>query len=288
MAYNNLSGTVMQPNALMPRHDRNGQIIVPIVSGNLSTSDGTEILNIPRLSNATDNALVINVGGDANTLTCESNLTFDGSQLNITGDLVATTGAQFGSDVVVSGGIHLSASSAYLNWGGTVGSLGYGIRDNAGTIQYKNSDGYWINLSNSAGSGSAAVGPVGSLQYQAGSGEFSGSSELVFSSNVLQVNGGLKLNRIHTSASLTASTSDYYIGVNTAASPVSISLPNAGALQDGQTYVIKDEGGSAHTNNVTIIASGSQTIDSQNSVILESPYASIHLYCNGLDKYYIC
>lgn len=288
MAYNNLSGTVMQPNALMPRHDRNGHCIVPIVSGNLSTSDGADIINIPRLSNATDNALVINVGGDANALACESNLTFDGSQLGIAGDLSASAGAQFGSDVVVGGGVHLSASSAYLNWGEATGSLGYGIRDNAGTIQYKNAGEEWINVSNSAGVSYPATGPVGSLQIQVGSGEFSGSSELVFASNVLQVNGGLKLNRIHTSASLTASTSDYYIGVNTAASPVSISLPNAGALQDGQTYVVKDEGGSAAIHNVTIIASGSQTIDSQNSVILESPYASIHLYCNGLDKYYIC
>jgi hypothetical protein len=276
----------MQPNALMPRRD--GQIIIPIVSGNLSTSDGADIINIPRLSNATDNALVINVGGDANALACESNLTFDGSQLGIAGDLSASAGAQFGSDVVVGGGVQLSASSAYLNWGGTTGSVGYGIRDNAGTIQYKNAGEEWINVSNSAGVSYPATGPVGSLQIQVGSGEFSGSSELVFASNVLQVNGGLKLNRIHTSASLTASTSDYYIGVNTAASPVSISLPNAGALQDGQTYVVKDEGGSAATHNVTIIASGSQTIDSQNSVILESPYASIHLYCNGLDKYYIC
>lgn len=288
MAYNNLSGTVMQPNALMPRHDRNGQMIIPIVSGNLSTSDGADIINIPRLSNATDNALVINVGGDANALACESNLTFDGSQLGIAGDLSASAGAQFGADVVVSGGIHLSASSAYLNWGETTGSVGYGIRDNVGTIQYKNAGGGWTNVSQSAGVSYPATGPVGSLQIQVGSGEFSGSSELVFASNVLQINGGLKLNRIHTSASLTASTSDYYIGVNTAASPVSISLPNAGALQDGQTYVIKDEGGAAHTNSVTILASGSQTIDSQNSVILESPYASIHLYCNGIDKYYIC
>jgi len=288
VAYNNLSGTVMQPNALMPRHDRNGQMIIPIVSGNLSTSDGADIINIPRLSNATDNALVINVGGDANALACESNLTFDGSQLGIAGDLSASAGAQFGADVVVSGGIHLSASSAYLNWGETTGSVGYGIRDNVGTIQYKNAGGGWTNVSQSAGVSYPATGPVGSLQIQVGSGEFSGSSELVFASNVLQINGGLKLNRIHTSASLTASTSDYYIGVNTAASPVSISLPNAGALQDGQTYVIKDEGGAAHTNSVTILASGSQTIDSQNSVILESPYASIHLYCNGIDKYYIC
>jgi hypothetical protein len=278
----------MQPNALMPRLNRDGQIIIPIVSGNLSTSDGADIINIPRLSNATDNALVINVGGDANALACESNLTFDGSQLGIAGDLSASAGAQFGSDVVVGGGVQLSASSAYLNWGGTTGSVGYGIRDNAGTIQYKNAGEEWINVSQSAGVSYPATGPVGSLQIQVGSGEFSGSSELVFASNVLQVNGGLKLNRIHTSASLTASTSDYYIGVNTAASPVSISLPNAGALQDGQTYVVKDEGGSAATHNVTIIASGSQTIDSQNSVILESPYASIHLYCNGLDKYYIC
>ncbi len=90
MAYNNLSGTVMQPNEFLPRRGPDGNIIVPIMSGNLSTSDAAEVINVPRVSNATNNAIVTNVGGDANTLTCESNLTFDGTTLNIVGELTAS------------------------------------------------------------------------------------------------------------------------------------------------------------------------------------------------------
>lgn len=87
MAYNNLSGTVLLPLEMMPR---TGQ--TAIVSGNLSTSDGASVINVPRVSNANNNSLITNVGGDANTLTCESNLTFDGGTLNITGDLTASVG----------------------------------------------------------------------------------------------------------------------------------------------------------------------------------------------------
>ena len=92
MAYNNLSGTVLQPNEFLPRTDIDGNIIVPIVSGNLTTSDGAEIINIPRVSNATNNAIVTNVNGDANNLTCESNLTFDGDTLSVVGDITASLG----------------------------------------------------------------------------------------------------------------------------------------------------------------------------------------------------
>ena len=90
MAYNNLSGTVIQPNEFLPRTGPDGNIIVPIISGSLTTSDGADVINIPRVSNATNNAIVTNVGGDANTLTCESNLTFDGTTLNIIGELTAS------------------------------------------------------------------------------------------------------------------------------------------------------------------------------------------------------
>ena len=90
MAYNNLSGTVLQPAELIPRSDA---VVAPILSGNLSTSDAAEVINIPRVSNATNNSLITNVGGDANSLTCESNLTFDGDTLSITGDLTASVGA---------------------------------------------------------------------------------------------------------------------------------------------------------------------------------------------------
>ncbi|AEP10664.1 tail fiber domain-containing protein [Micavibrio aeruginosavorus] len=46
------------------------------------------------------------------------------------------------------------ASGKYLNWGSTRGSTGYGIRDNAGTIECKNSGGAWAAC---AGSGGASL-----------------------------------------------------------------------------------------------------------------------------------
>jgi hypothetical protein len=38
-------------------------------------------------------------------------------------------------------------SNAYLNFGVTVGSTGYGVRDNAGVVEFKNSGGSWQSLS---------------------------------------------------------------------------------------------------------------------------------------------
>ena len=66
MAYNNMSGTVFMPAELLTRPD----ILTPtVLSGNLSTSDAGEVINVPRVSNATNNSILTNVGGDANTLT---------------------------------------------------------------------------------------------------------------------------------------------------------------------------------------------------------------------------
>ena len=86
MAYNILSGTVIAAQEYIP-----GSLVVGnIVSGNLSTSDGSDIINVPRVSNATNNSIITNVNGDANNLTCESNLKFDGTTLNVTGHLTAS------------------------------------------------------------------------------------------------------------------------------------------------------------------------------------------------------
>jgi len=218
-----------------------------ILSGNLSTSDAGNVKNVPRVSNATNNALITNVSGDANTLTCESNLLFDGSTLSITGDLTAS--------------INISASSFY---------------------------GDGSNLTNVKADHVVAEGPAYSIQFHDSSdGDLTGSSNLVFSNNVLSISGGIAFNRIQTTANMTASATDYFISINTTSNPVDVRLPSATLLASGQTYVIKDEGGAANTNNITVYASGSQTIDGQNSVVLESPYASIQLYCNGSDKYFI-
>lgn len=88
MAYNVLSGTVIAAQTYGP-----GSVVQnAIVSGNLSTSDGASIVNVPRVTNAGDNRIITNVGGNANTLTCESNLTFDGTALGVTGEITASIG----------------------------------------------------------------------------------------------------------------------------------------------------------------------------------------------------
>jgi hypothetical protein len=241
MAYNNISGTVFSPGTLIAPLDA-------IISGNLSTSDGASIINVPRVSNATNNSIITNVDGDANTLTCESNLTFDGETLNIIGDLTASAG--------------LSASFLY-------------------------GDGRF--LTNVSGAGNATgQGPNGSLQFKTeGAGTISGSSNLLFQNNVLKLGGALKLGRTSVSSSYTVATTDFFVGTNSTQSPFQVTLADAAELSDGQMIVIKDEGGNASSNNITVAASGSQTIDGKNSVVLESPYAAIQLYCNGVDKYFI-
>jgi hypothetical protein len=99
--------------------------------------------------------------------------------------------------------------------------------------------------------------------------------------------GGMSLNRTAVTTHMTASQTDYYLGVDSSSTAITVHLPNAATLAIGQTYVIKDETGNASTNNITISASGVQTIDGQNSIVLISPYSAISLYCNGTNKFFI-
>jgi hypothetical protein len=244
MAYNNMSGTVFLPAQLRPRLDIQ---YANILSGNLSTSDAADVVNVPRVSNATNNSIITNVGGNANSLTCESNLKFDGATLSVVGDLSAS--------------VNVSASAFY---------------------------GDGSNLINVKADHVVAEGPVFSIQFHDGSdGDLTGSSALTFQNNVLNLAGGLKMPRRTITSATTASTTDYFIGVDTTSNAVDLRLPPAASLLDGQTFIVKDEGGVSHTNNITILASGSQTIDGQNSVVLKSSFASLQLYCNGSNKYFV-
>ena len=254
MAYNNLSGTVLQPNEFLPRMGPDGNVVVPIISGSLSTSDAAEVINVPRVSNATDNAILTNVGGDANTLTCESNLTFDGTTLQITGHVTASGG--------------LSASYFY---------------------------GDGSHLTNVGGGSISAEGPPNSLQFHdPGDGNITGSATLLFSggdlilTGAMVVNGAVAHKRVTTTDDYMISTTDYYVCADTTAGALKLTLPQASTTTSGQTFIIKDEGGAASTNPITVSGSVADTIDGQNQVVLMSPYASIQLYCNGTDKFFIC
>lgn len=104
---------------------------------------------------------------------------------------------------------------------------------------------------------------------------------------VTSINTGMVFNRVSTTSDYTVQKSNYIIGVDSTSNPVIVSLPDASTLSDGQAFVVKDEGGSAFSNNITISASGSQKINNSNTAILEVPYSSIRLYCNGSNKFFI-
>ena len=250
MAHNTLTGSIIAPTYFGPgAGDAPGNIL----SGNLSTSDGAAIINVPRVENAVDNRIVTNADGDANRLNCEANLTFDGLTLNITGELTASTGIS--ASFLMGDGSRLTGISAG-------GGSGAGIFTE-------------INGAQAYTTSSIQVGSSGTPAHTL---SIAGSSYL---------SGAICHSRLLVSGDYSATIADYYIGVDTASTAVKITLPLANTLTNGQTLVIKDEGGNASTNKVTISGSGVDTIDGLNEVFLESPYAAIQLYCNGVSKYFI-
>jgi hypothetical protein len=250
MAYNAVSGTLIAAQNYIP-----GDLIVGnVVSGNLSTSDGASVINVPRVSNATNNSILTNVGGDANTLTCESNLTFDGSSMVITGDLTAS--------IAISASFFEGDGSRLTNLPGGGGGGGGGIfTQTAGNNAYTTSS---VQLG-SAGTAAATLSVVG--------GSF--------------LSGALIHKRHKVTDDYTISTTDYYVGVDSTNGAIKITLPTAATLTSGQTLVLKDEGGNSNTNAITISGSGADKIDGQNTVVLASPYTALQLYCDGATKYFI-
>lgn len=78
-------------------------------------------------------------------------------------------GSATGVDILIKGSNH------YLNWGSTSGINGYGIRDNSGTMEFKNSGGSWTGIGSGGGgtnffsnSGSNTTLTTGSNLYAGG------------------------------------------------------------------------------------------------------------------------
>ena len=87
-------------------------------------------------------------------------------------------------------------------------------------------------------------------------------------------------------SSITSSINDRILGVS-ASSALDIRLPAASGFSNGANFIVKDEAGNSDTNNITIKTSGSDKIDGESSIILESPFAAVNIYTNGADKFFI-
>lgn len=82
-----------------------------------------------------------------------------------------------------------------------------------------------------------------------------------------------------TGASYTAKAGDQVIGVNRAG-VVAVTPPSA-EVRLGRIYMIKDESGSAATNNITIATEGSENIDGATTAVLAEDYGNRTIYSDG-------
>lgn len=81
---------------------------------------------------------------------------------------------------------------------------------------------------------------------------------------------------------------DPYVVLNIDTSAArNITLPLAAAVDEGRLYVIKDGSNLSETNNITVAASGSDTIDGASTVTINSDGGAVFLIGNGVDGYKI-
>ncbi len=104
------------------------------------------------------------------------------------------------------------------------------------------------------------------------------------------VNGTVIRSRVSvTSSPFSIGATNYFVGVrsDTIGATSTINLPVANTLQNGQSLIIKDEGGSAQSHNIKITASAADLIDGQSEIYIESPFGSVNIYTDGSSKYFI-
>ena len=87
-------------------------------------------------------------------------------------------------------------------------------------------------------------------------------------------------------STLTSSVNDLILGVSASAA-LDIRLPAASGFTGGANFIVKDEAGNADNYNITIRTSGSDRIDGEESIALESPYGAVSIYSNGTDKFFV-
>ena len=253
MAYNALSGTIKQLHSASLA-----------LTGTFS-GDGSELAfptsQIPEyVVTPDDNRLITFTNTTGKTLRGEADLTFDGANLSI-----------------LNGGI----TKVLLDNTGLISAS-----NNISAAFFYGDGRYLTGITASGGGGSAsAQGPVGALQFQTGSGGISGSALALydFTNKAMQIKAGLVHARTPITTNHTAAANEYYLGVRAASLEI---LFDATKCVGGQTYVVKDEVGSADpTTPITLKASASQLIDNTSSLTIQSPYGAIHMYTDGSNWY---
>ncbi|MGF7229539.1 MAG: beta strand repeat-containing protein [Candidatus Saccharibacteria bacterium] len=99
--------------------------------------------------------------------------------------------------------------------------------------------------------------------------------------STLDVRGSITYNRTTVSdVAYTVLATDYIIAYTTLTAARTVTLPTAIGVV-GRLYIIKDEAGTAGTNNITLATTASQTIDGSASKVINNNYGTAKVYSNG-------
>ena len=245
-------------------------------SGNIDTTGdmtaGTVTMSGFSVSNVGITAVKSLKVDNGSTIGCAADtdmLTFDGN--------AAPKNLVVASDVWLKAGI-ISGSNTISSVGSISSSADLAV---SGAIHAATYYGDGSNLS-----GIAAGSVSGSTRIYSSTGiDTSGYFNV---SGAAFLSGGVTHNHVmKNSSTYTIAATDYYVGLDTTSTAITVTLPQVSAVTTGKTYVIKDEGGAAGTNNITIEGAGSEQIDGQINQTITTDYEALSLYCGGARGWFI-
>lgn len=101
------------------------------------------------------------------------------------------------------------------------------------------------------------------------------------------VQSGIEVrNRVVVTQDYSVLSTDYFVGIQ-ATQNLTITLPDASTLFNGQIMVLKDEAENADVYQIDIVAQTNQFVENRSSITLSSPGSAINIYTDGQSKFFI-
>ena len=91
---------------------------------------------------------------------------------------------------------------------------------------------------------------------------------------------GVKVKYVGKSAAYTITGDDCVVGVDTTSAAVTVTL-DSDLVAAGRIIIVKDVGGNAATNAITIATEGSETIDGNATATISTAYGVVRLISDG-------
>lgn len=244
---------------------------VSVTSGTLGTTTGSANANFiaqggTGTNNATDSKVLF---GGASTVGWRAILNGNTSSVQSAG--VSYANLVIGSSPITTAtsGSHAVIANQVINPVGTVTVQGTATVGETSTL--------YVNGAATAGTNNYALHVAGSSAVSKIDGAVTVNNGITVSGGTTKLSTGMIMNRTPVSdANYSILTTDYIIAYTALTGARSVTLPSTG-IAAGQEFIIKDESGSAVTNNITVIG----TIDGGANKILNTAYGTIRLYYNG-------